>query len=825
MLGIRARSLGKSIVVVGITAAVSQLLSIGYLVFLARWIGPETYALHVGIFNLCAISAFLINWGLDTWLLKQTSENQTSSMSVLKGVLLLKFGFGILWAIVLFIVAPLLKPEIFIREFLFLAILSTVFESLTNSIYTVFLTTNRFKQSSAILLIGRLFRLGSLIGLYFLSINSLRTIIYVRTLIDLITLIIAGVIFGLRFTGWRFPGTEIKSTFVDAVPFHASELVNIVFRNVDVTLVTFLSKSLTTISSYSLMVSFFNVISTIILSLMNVVVPSLSKEKAQSGYSRRITLLRTIIGFFFIGLVGWILVGLLGRQAIQWILGNQYLMVANFISRTAVIVLISSFNIGLIATIIVSNRQRERIVPQIISLILKVIASLMLFPMWQIEGLRWIYLLSELVLTLGYLFVISRIFKEQSGSATVSRKADGKLKIALITFNQEGKGTYLRAYFLGIELVKLGHEVTILAGSNAGKHIHERTEDGLKIVTFPRLLKDGFQSGWNFDELIYRLLWAKRNDFDLVHAFECRPTTLFPARLLQSKGAAFFTDWADWLGKGGSVEERPKGLRKSLLGILETYFENRRFHKSDGITAICSTLVKESLKRGYPPGKVLLLPNGMSNPYLQSFPMEVARAKVGLENRGLIIGYLGSGFEKDMELMYSAFSALKERIGGATLLHTGRSNYYTEPDITIICTGPVSYKDVSYYLSACDIFWFPLRRTTANFGRMPLKFSDYLTIGRPIISTDVGDLADWIRSLQVGFVGIDDPESLSNLVLEIYQSPELMSTMQKNALMVSKGNELSWKKRAKELQDFYYSQITSTREVDDNGIDEVQVLQ
>lgn len=825
MQAIHNRNLGKSVVVVGITAAISQLLSIGYLVLLARWIGPETYALHVGIFNLCAISSFLVNWGLDTWLLKKTSENQLSSMRVLKTVLLLKLGFGVLWAVVLFAVAPLLRPEIFLRNLLFLAILSTLFESLTNSIYTVFLTTNRFKQSSAILLMGRLFRLGSLIGLYYFSINSLHTIIYIRTLIDLIILIVAGMIFGLRFTGWRFVSKEIKSTFVDAVPFHASELLNIVFRNVDVTLVTFLSKNLTTISSYSLMISFYNVISTIILSLMNVVVPSLSREKDQSVDFQRKTLLGTIIGFFLIGLAGWITVGLLGRQAIQWILGNQYFMVADFISRTAGIILISSINIGLIAIIIASNRQRERVVPQIVSLIFKVIASLMLFPMWQTEGLRWIYLLSELVLTLGYLIVFKSLFKATSGSATGTKKVDDKLKIALITFNQEGKGTFLRAYFLGGELVKLGHEVTILAGSITGKHIHERTEDGLKIVTFPRLFKNGFLSGWNFDELIYRLLWAKRNDFDLAHAFECRPTTYFPARQMQKRGAAFFTDWADWLGKGGSVEERPDSIVKKILRTFETHFENKRFQNSDGITAICSTLVNESLKRGYPPEKVLLLPNGMSNPYLQSYPMEVARAKVGLKNRGLIIGYLGSGFEKDMELMYSAFSALKEKIGNATLLHAGRSNYHTKPDIAIICTGPVSYEDVSYYLSACDIFWFPLRRTIANFGRMPLKFSDYLTIGRPIISTDVGDLAEWIRSLQVGLVGMDDPESISNLVLEINQSPEQKSAMSKNALMVSEGIELSWKRRAEELQEFYFSKILGNREVGENGIDEVQVLQ
>ena len=40
------QGVGKSVIVVGITAALAQVLSIVYLVFLARWIGPESYAIH-----------------------------------------------------------------------------------------------------------------------------------------------------------------------------------------------------------------------------------------------------------------------------------------------------------------------------------------------------------------------------------------------------------------------------------------------------------------------------------------------------------------------------------------------------------------------------------------------------------------------------------------------------------------------------------------------------------------------------------------------------------------------------------------------------------
>jgi O-antigen/teichoic acid export membrane protein/glycosyltransferase involved in cell wall biosynthesis len=814
---IRNKNLGKSVVVVGSTAAISQLLSVGYLVLLARWIGPEIYAVHVGIFNLCAISVFFVNWGLDTWLLKQTSEDKPSSSKVLIKILSIKILFGIIWAIAIYTIAPLLRPDIFLRNLLLLAVLSTLFESLTNSIYTVLLTTDRFRQSSAILLIGRLIRFLSLLGLTLMSIIDLNKIITVRTLIDFLVMVVAGLVFGLRFDGWRFEFGALKKTFLEAMPFHASDLVNIFFRQVDITLVTFMSRSLVTISNYSLMVSFFNVISTVVLSLMNVMVPPLSRMRNQSSGRRRKALIRSFFAFFILGLAGWVAMVLFGEQAIDLILGEQYALVAKLISKTSVFILISSLNVGLVTIIIANNRQKQRLVPQVISLAFKLIVSILIFPMYQIEGMRLIYILSEVVLSIGYFFVVSGVFGDSYQTKPVFWEDGKKLKIALITFNQEGRGTYLRAYFLGKQLASMGHKVTLLAGNVEGREVEERNENGLTVVTFPRLFKKYFLSGWGLDELLSRLFWVRNRQFDLVHAFETRPTTLIPARLLQRKGSAFFTDWADWLGRDGSVEERQDGIKKNILKIIETWYENRRFYKCDGITAICTKLVNESERRGYSKEKLLLLPNGMNNPYLHPIPLDQARVEMNLPVETVIIGYIGSGFEKDMELMYSSFNLLRSKIDNVKLLHIGRSKFSPPSDKDILLTGDIDNKKISCYLSACDIFWFPLKASLANLGRLPLKLSDYLTIGRPIVSTDAGDMASWVRDLEVGMVGKDDPVSISNLAFSIIRSTELKDTMSENARQASGNPELSWKKRAEQLQDFYYLRLNEIGDSDNFG--------
>ncbi len=137
--------------------------------------------------------------------------------------------------------------------------------------------------------------------------------------------------------------------------------------------------------------------------------------------------------------------------------------------------------------------------------------------------------------------------------------------------------------------------------------------------------------------------------------------------------------------------------------------------------------------------------------------------------------------------MYSSFNTLHKLVEETKLLHVGRSNYHLEPDGAIVACGlSLIYEDVSYFLSACDIFWFPLRMTQANYGRMPLKFGDYLTIGRRFARMLV--FGGSVKRLQVGacWVDLDDPESIRHLVLEIFRSPEQQSKVGVNTIKPAK---------------------------------------
>jgi glycosyltransferase involved in cell wall biosynthesis len=382
-----------------------------------------------------------------------------------------------------------------------------------------------------------------------------------------------------------------------------------------------------------------------------------------------------------------------------------------------------------------------------------------------------------------------------------------KLNIAMICFNIEGRGTYQRAYNLAVELTKLGHQVTILAANITGSSVIEKSVDSIRIVTFPRLFNKLFFSGWGLYEIMRRILWLRKQRFDLVHSFELRPTCLYPALVLQKRGSVLLTDWADWFGRGGSVEERPNYLIRSFLRPIETYYEEKFRTKAKGTTVICTALYHKAIELGVKPHDLLYLNNGFNNPELHPIGQALARNKIGISADDFLVGYVGSGFSKDMELMHKSFEIISKKIPCIKLLHIGRSNYFVSPHSQIIQTGPVSMEMLNIYLSACNIFWLPLSNINANIGRFPIKLSDYLTIGRPTVSTAVGDLPLIFEKYDIGLLAAANPVNIAEKVCTLYNNQSLLFNISKNALTLSNSSDNSWQARAKELEQFYYRMI------------------
>ena len=168
------------------------------------------------------------------------------------------------------------------------------------------------------------------------------------------------------------------------------------------------------------------------------------------------------------------------------------------------------------------------------------------------------------------------------------------MRALFLNHNVIGTGTYQRASSFAREVARRGHDVTLVTTSRTRRlRAQERRTGSLQVIEAPDLLTGAGRTGWD----VWNTLWRARRlvpeHFDLVHAFDCRPAVLMPALLQRRRtGAALFFDWADWWGRGGTINERSGPVVRTLVGPLETWLE-----ESFRADATANTTISEALRQ------------------------------------------------------------------------------------------------------------------------------------------------------------------------------------------------------------------------------------
>ena len=375
----------------------------------------------------------------------------------------------------------------------------------------------------------------------------------------------------------------------------------------------------------------------------------------------------------------------------------------------------------------------------------------------------------------------------------------------MLSYNRVGRGTYWRAFGFAKELVGLGYSVTLMAVSRSrNRQITESITAGVHVVETPDLHPS---SGYDPVDVFLRTRWLRQQTYDLIHAFESRPVVIGPARSLQKRlGIPLVIDWCDWFGRGGSVEERANPLLRTILRPIETYFEEAFRPEAAGNTVINTLLRQKAVKLGIPTQKILLLPNGANVDGIRPVNKATIRKQLGLPVDKPILVYTGAIFQQDAFLMAETFNRIHLERPDVHLLLVGYKNISIESMVdaktAVIRTGPVSYPKLASYIAAADIGWLPLVNNGANQGRFPMKASDYMAAGLPIITTDIGDLGKLVSDNQIGWVSKDTPHDMADVILNILNNPDAIRLKGKQARLLAE-TEFTWSLLAQKLSDFY----------------------
>jgi glycosyltransferase involved in cell wall biosynthesis len=379
------------------------------------------------------------------------------------------------------------------------------------------------------------------------------------------------------------------------------------------------------------------------------------------------------------------------------------------------------------------------------------------------------------------------------------------MKILFLSFNQESRGSFLRAFALAKELSKLGHQLSLLCAS-AKNSYEEKETDGVKLLSFPWGKR--FLHGYNISEVQARKKWLRNQKFDVIHAFDLRPSCIYPALYAQQNGGIIISDWADWFGRGGSVEERSNVFLRTIMRPIETYYEHSMRLKTNASTVICCKLYNMGLELGIEPENLLILPNGFNQTISPKVDKHEARQRLGIKSTDYLVGSLGAFFLKDFEFLQQVINLVQAE-KHINFVHIGQA-LKTHMPKGLFFTGRLSDEELSLYLQACDLLQLPLADIPANHGRLPLKFSDYISAGRPVLSSNIGDIPVYIEKFDVGFVSKPNPFDYAKALLNAINNPDLLTRTEKKALDLSKKPLYRWQDRALDLEVFYTKMIEKT---------------
>ncbi len=396
------------------------------------------------------------------------------------------------------------------------------------------------------------------------------------------------------------------------------------------------------------------------------------------------------------------------------------------------------------------------------------------------------------------------------------------LHILMVTHHRQFKIRF-RSHAMAKHLVERGHFVReICIADTRRNEIVETDWDGVQVVETPDLLWGKLRSGWDPWDILNRIQYLNRDKtpYDLIHCFETRPVTIYPAKWYQrNHDIPLITDWVDWWGRGGIIDElRPLWYRK-LFGPVETYYEEAFRASASGLTVISTALAERAIKLGVNPDHICHIPGGVFPREMPSHPLEECRDHVGLPQGIPIIGFASLDSYLDLEFMMAAFKLVVEKYPDAKLLITGKagdtvrelaSKHGVADNLHL--TGFVPFEDLTWHLGSSNVFVLPFPDKIYNRGRWPNKVGDYMCIGRPIVTNPVGDIKKLFENNQIGLLAGWTAEDFAAKINYLLEHKDEAARFGENARQLA-NTTYDWRTLVGKLE-IYYRKVLSEHQAE-----------
>jgi glycosyltransferase involved in cell wall biosynthesis len=256
------------------------------------------------------------------------------------------------------------------------------------------------------------------------------------------------------------------------------------------------------------------------------------------------------------------------------------------------------------------------------------------------------------------------------------------------------------------------------------------------------------------------------------------------------------------------------------LDLLERY-EQLNLKAATRIFVVSEVERRNLENRGVDSGKIIINPNAVD---VSSFHPNVGgtevRRKLGLIDNDVVVGFVGTfGPWHGVLVLAEAIKALTTHLSIKFLL-VGSGSLHAEVqqmlgDETkagrVIFTGPVGHNEVPALLDACDILVSPHVPLTdgSEFFGSPTKLFEYMAMGKGIVASRLGQIADVLDDNTALLVEPGDSGELASAIRQLAESGELRRRLGTNARETAVQKH-TWKHNAERVLDAYLSLIVNS---------------
>jgi glycosyltransferase involved in cell wall biosynthesis len=250
-------------------------------------------------------------------------------------------------------------------------------------------------------------------------------------------------------------------------------------------------------------------------------------------------------------------------------------------------------------------------------------------------------------------------------------------------------------------------------------------------------------------------------------------------------------------------------LRYRFWQLLERF----SVAQSAALTVVCDPLKAyfEKLAR-----RVLVVPGGV-DPDLFSPAVAPDHEIETLKEGRIAVAYVGNF------LPFQGVSMLLESVIGVQAIsgHRYRFFFLGSPDKetlyhqwarqhglsdSVVFLGRRPYTDVPHYLAAVDVLVVPRPFTLVSHYAFPSKLAEYISMGRSVVATNVGDHYKAVIDMETGLLVEPTPEALKEALLKL-QDPQLRQRLGRGARQHAV-RYFAWDKLADDVVNLFQEVLT-----------------